>query len=120
MPKYTKKTFINEIKENGFVKIEEDLFYVCLPCNTENFELSDLFEKQITSEGKYGYYVSALVYTREQKPYSQQNLPIYGDPNKYVTKWLFRNIEDVVTHDIKDRKVLKRANEYKSSLKELS
>lgn len=48
-------------------------------------DATDKFKQQIISEGKEDYYIIALA--AFGGTFSMQLLPIYGDPNKYVTRW---------------------------------
>lgn len=47
-------------------------------------DATDKFKQQIISEGKENYYIISMAFGGT---FSMQMLPIYGDPNKYVTKW---------------------------------
>lgn len=112
--KLKRKTFIEEVKQKGFIDIGDDWIYICLPCTTENFKLSEMLEKQLKSEWKYGYYIGAIYPKKSEKPYTQDMLPIFGDPKKYVTKWFGSTFEEVISRDLRDRgmTLLKSANEF--------
>ena len=63
-------------------------------------DMSEKLEQQLKQEGKYGWYTtccSSHIETREQ------DLPIFGDSNKFVTKWLVRDYGDAVQSDLRDR-----------------
>ena len=63
-------------------------------------DMSEKLEQQLKQEGKYGWYTtccSSHIDTREQ------DLPIFGDSNKFVTKWLVRDYGDAVQSDLRDR-----------------
>ena len=63
-------------------------------------DMSEKLEQQLKQEGKYGWYTtccSSHIDTREQ------DLSIFGDSNKFVTKWLVRDYGDAVQSDLRDR-----------------
>lgn len=70
-----------------------DHTFYCLKLNDENFSFEgyDKFKEQIDKEGLYDWsWVAGLIPNKNLKdgkvPVSW--LPIFGDPNRYVTKWL--------------------------------
>lgn len=70
-----------------------DHTFYCLKLNDENFSFEgyDKFKEQIDREGLYDWsWVAGLIPNKDLKegkvPVSW--LPIFGDPNRYVTKWL--------------------------------
>ena len=70
-----------------------DSTFHCLKLNDENFDFADWkeFREQIEKEGLYDWsWVAGLIPNKNLKdgkvPVSW--LPIFGDPNRYVTKWL--------------------------------
>lgn len=70
-----------------------DHTFYCLKLNDENFSFDgyDKFKEQIDREGLYDWsWVAGLIPNKNLKdgkvPVSW--LPIFGDPNRYVTKWL--------------------------------
>lgn len=71
-----------------------DHTFYCLKLNDKNFDFEgyDNFKEQIKKEGLYDWaWVAGLI---PNKSLDQQGrvpvswLPIFGDPNRYVTKWL--------------------------------
>ena len=56
-------------------------------------------------EGLYNdSYVGILSYTRDKdNPAEMRDLPIYGDPNKYVTKHLINDKEEAIKKDLNER-----------------
>lgn len=116
--KLTRKQFI-ELAKKGPVQIEENLSYVVVKVNSDNIKMNDLFKSQLIDENKYDKtYIGFFAYNTEQKPYSMENLAIYGDPNKYVTKHLRFSLEDAVMDDLRRREIglLKRHHEYQLSI----
>jgi hypothetical protein len=70
-----------------------DHTFYCLKLNDENFSFEgyDKFKEQIDKEGLYDWsWVAGLIPNKDLKdgkvPVSW--LPIFGDPSRYVTKWL--------------------------------
>ena len=60
----------------------------------ENFpDMPESLETQLNQEGKYGGYVAILPGNR---PLTIDELPIYGDPNRWVTKWIYSTPQQAV------------------------
>lgn len=117
--KLTRKQFV-ELAKKGPVKINDNLNYVAVKVNSDNIEMNDLFKGQLIEEGKYDKtYIGFFVCDSEkEKPYSMQNLPIYGSPDRYVTKHLAWSFEDAVMDDLRRRetRILSRHHEYQLSV----
>lgn len=70
-----------------------DHTFYCLKLNDENFSFDgyDKFKEQIDKEGLYDWsWVAGLIPNKnlEDGKVPVSWLPIFGDPNRYVTKWL--------------------------------
>lgn len=65
-------------------------------------DMSEKLEQQLKQEGKYGWYITVFSSNPET---SEMDLPIFGDSNKFVTKWLFSDYEDAVQQDLRDRSI---------------
>ena len=114
--KYTKNNFIETLKNEGFVMLDEDgrYKYLCLKVNTDNFNLTEDFVEQLKKQNKYNYYIGFICDSSYSKPFDQSLLPIYGSSDEWITKWFKYSVDDAVMPDLNDRslKLLKRANEY--------
>lgn len=64
-------------------------------------DATDKFKQQIISEGKEDYYIVAIA--AFGGTFSMQLLPIYGDPNKYVTKWFCPTPQGAIDSAKRDR-----------------
>lgn len=108
-----RKQLIKEVLENGHIQIDNgNTVYVLTQINEENFEnISPELEEQLKKENKWNTWIT--LYTGKLKDkYSVTLLPIFGNSEKYVTKWFKNNREEVIMTDLKDRsmKLLKRAS----------
>ena len=70
-----------------------DHTFYCLKLNDENFSFDgyDKFKEQVEKEGLYDWsWVAGLIPNKnlEDGKVPVSWLPIFGDPNRYVTKWL--------------------------------
>lgn len=114
--KYTKNTFIETLKNEGFVMLDESgkYKYMCLQINTDNFNLTEDFVEQLKKQRKYNYYIGFICNSSYSKPFDQSLLPIYGSSIEWVTKWFKYSLDDAAMTDLNDRslKLLQRANEY--------
>ena len=74
--------------------------------NEENFnDMPDMLIKQLKKEHKLNYWIDILVPTRENKPYSYEHLPIFGDDTKYVTKWFSSTKEKAIKRLLNDKEL---------------
>lgn len=90
-----KRQFAIPVDEEGELK------YVICRVTRDNFvDLPESFIKQLKEEGKYGWYTSFFTRANE---YSIDNLAVYGDKDRWVTKWLKDNAEDIVQSDLRDK-----------------
>lgn len=116
MKKLTKKSFKQQVLNEGSITIDNDgeYIFVVTQINDKNFkDISPKFKQQLENEGKYNSWIGFITYN-EEGPYSTNMLPIFGDPNKYVTKWFKNTPEEAIDQDLNSRSMglLKRANEY--------
>ena len=65
-------------------------------------DATDKFKQQIISEGKENYYIIAMA--DFGGTFTMQMLPIYGDPNKYVTKWFCSTPQGAIDSAKRDRR----------------
>ena len=120
MSKLTKKSFKQVVLENGSIPIGTDgsLYFIITQVNTENFpDMTEKLIKQLKDENKYNSWIG-IIDCLNQGPYNMSSLPIYGDPNKYVTHHFTYSAEEAIDLALGDRqmKLLKRANEHISNL----
>lgn len=114
MKKLTSKTLKEIVMNNGYIQIDEDLVYLVIQINDDNFEnINEKLKKQLLEENKYNTWIGFIKNELKDK-YDIQSLPIYGDPNKYVTKWFASTPEKAIDRDLRDRgmRLLKRANDF--------
>lgn len=64
-------------------------------------DMDSVFENQLKSEGKYGWYMTCYAYPGYD--IKMQNLAIFGDPNRWVTKWMYNSKEDAVKQAVTDK-----------------
>ena len=92
-----KRLFWVPLGEDGEVK------YVVINVTKGNIvDMTKKFYEQLHKEGKYGDYIT--VFTRKEE-ITMSDLPIFGKEDKYETKWLYRNYEDAVQHDLREREL---------------
>lgn len=114
MKKLTNKTFKEVVMNDGHIQIEENLVYLVIQINDDNFEnINEKFKEQLSEENKYNMWIGFITNELKDK-YDIQSLPIYGDPNKYVTKWFASTPEKAIDSDLRNRsmQLLKRANDF--------
>lgn len=116
MKKLTRGSFIKQVLNEGSINIDNDgkYIFVVTRINNENFkDVTPKLQQQLEDEGKYNSWIGFITYN-EEGPYSTNMLPIFGDPNKYVTKWFTNTPEESIDQNLRDRQIglLKRANEY--------
>ena len=92
------------------------LYYFCKILNDANFDLDarPKFKQQLKDEGLYNRcYASGFTETEPGKKISTDVLPIFGDSNRYVTKWFTHDMFDAVNRDLRDRQMgLKKRLEF--------
>lgn len=116
MKKFTKETLKKYMLENKIVILDQDSWcrFIVTQINEENFkDINPKLKEQLQAENKYNSWVS-FVTSRFEKPYTIDILPIYGNSEKYITKYFSDNIEDAIDFCLNDSQiqVLKRANNF--------
>lgn len=90
-----KRNFIIPLDTDGTIK------YKVISLDKDHItDMSEKLEQQLKQECKYGWYITCCSSRMETK---EIDLPIFGDPNKYVTKWLYKDYEEAVQNDLRDR-----------------
>lgn len=102
MKKLTKKQFV-ELAKKGPIQIDENIFYVVVKMNEEQVNMNETFKKQLIEEGKYDNSYVGFMTNETEAPYHMNNLPIFGDQNKYVTKFFVKTQDDAINHDLRQR-----------------
>lgn len=115
MKKLNKRSLMEHVLHNGCIAIDSDgrCNFVVTQINDENFsDISPTFKQQLEDEGKYNSWIGFI--TLGGPPYSVQWLPIYGDSQRYVTKWFNSKAETAIEQNLNDNqmRLLKRANDY--------
>ena len=105
---------------NHRIPIDEDghVEFTVIQITKENIVGMDSgFESQLRSEGKYGWYMTCTAYPGHD--ITMQNLAIFGDPNRWVTKWMYYSKEDAVKQAVTDKyfNVYHRIVEYPENAK---
>ena len=117
----TRKTLKEEVLDKGFVMLDsvnDTFYYVVVKANDDNIEMTEKFKNQLLDEGLYDDSFIGVVTDRLRDLYPMDFFPIYGERDRYATKWFKRTPEEVIDSDLKDRnmKLLARANKYLASL----
>lgn len=99
-----RKVTVRKIKENinskGYVKIGS-LYYRLIQVNSDTVKESDSLLAQLESEGKLNYYIVVPTRTPKAK-INKEILPVYGNPDKYVTRWFCETQESAIKSLIKE------------------
>jgi hypothetical protein len=101
-----KKDVLSYIKEHSFFPLTGGNYsYFIVPVDDEHIEMTLEFKEQLENEGYYGrYYVSGIMSSSVAKlPIGMKWLPIYGNSNRFDTKWFSRSYDDCFAKDLKDR-----------------
>lgn len=64
--------------------------------------------EQLKAEGKYNYWFTAYDFKSKtpDEPILSEVLPVFGDPNKYVTKWFYYDKEQAMREAVRRLKTL--------------
>lgn len=125
--KLTRRQFVELAKQGpvliqGPEMIDKNVCYIAVKVNSDNIKMSEMFKQQLIREDKYDKtYIGFLIWESEsEKPYPMRNLPIYGDPDKYVTKHLCNSFEEAVMRDLRSREISLLKRRYEYELKEFN
>ncbi len=100
-----KNKIIIYIRKNNFVPLEDNKYYFIVRLNDENIKMTDKFKSQLEQEDIYNeYYASGIAFNNEL-PISMDNLPIFGNSNKYDTSWFKSTPKDCLNSDLKDKQL---------------
>ena len=109
----TREDLLN-LKAGDIVKLDGgDTIYTVQKVNDNNIKMPEMLKKQLQDEGLYdNSYIGFMTSGNSKAPFSSEYLPIYGNSNKYVTKWFSSSVKAAVERDLKDKAMmlLQRAN----------
>lgn len=118
----TKNEFINQVLKDKYVILERDgsKKFVLVQVNENNFkdlETTGLLD-QLKEEGKINWWYGFNVPSSENPPYNFEWLPVYGNSNKWETKWLCSSPEQAIESAIKyyGLELIRDANKYIDSI----
>lgn len=99
-----KRYVLNYVKENSFFPCDNGKnFYFLVPVDDKHIKMTPKFKKQLKDEGLYGNtFIGGMTDTAEL-PIDMMWLPIYGNPDRYVTKWLSYSFDSCFDSDLRDR-----------------
>lgn len=66
-------------------------------------DMNEMFKQQLKQEGKYGWWACCSAYPGQGV--TMDRLPIYGDKDRYVTKFFYSEMEDAVKKELADREL---------------
>lgn len=115
----TGRDLMDKVLQDGFIYLDTgETVYVVTQVSDKTFHnITPKLKKQLTDEGLYdNAYIGFMcsTYSIVDGKYSIHYLPIYGNPNEYVTKWFSSDPMRIVQNDLRARSMglLKRANDY--------
>lgn len=102
----TSKQIKEKLKTDGFIKLRSG-YYRLVQANEKTIASKALLE-QLKAEGKYNYWFTAYDFKSKtpDEPILSEVLPVFGDPNKYVTKWFYSDKERAMREAVKRLKNL--------------
>ena len=102
----TPKQIKEKLKTDGFIKLRSG-YYRIVQANEETIESQALLQ-QLKDEGKCNYWISTYDFKTKTTtaPLPNVVLPICGDPDKYVTKWFYKDFDTALNQALKDLKTM--------------
>lgn len=90
-----------------YVEVGNDSFFRIAQANEKTIASKALLE-QLKAEGKYNYWFTAYDFKSKtpDDPILSEVLPVFGDPNKYVTKWFYYDKEQAMCEAVRRLKKL--------------
>lgn len=97
----SKKKIFDMIKSDGYIKLDDGYYYVCCKLNEENWDFTgyESFLEQIKKEGLYNRVYASAVVKQLNSKYPVDSLPIFGDSNRWVTKWFSSDFDATIKQD---------------------
>lgn len=95
-----------KLTNDGFIKLRSG-YYRIVKANEETIESKALLQ-QLKDEGKYNYWISVYDYETKSTnaPMPNEVLPIFGNPDKYITKWFYKDFDSALNQALKDLKTI--------------
>lgn len=95
-----------KLTNDGFIKLRSG-YYRIVKANEETIESKALLQ-QLKDEDKYNYWISAYDYETKSTnaPMPNEVLPVFGDPDKYITKWFYKDFDSALNQALKDLKTI--------------
>lgn len=99
-----KNYVLNYVKENSFFPCDNGKnFYFLVPVDDKHIKMTPKFKKQLKDEGLYGNTFIGGMTDTAKLPIDMMWLPIYGDPDRYVTRWLSHSFNSCFDRDLRER-----------------
>lgn len=100
----TPKQIKEKLKTDGFIKLSRG-YYRLVQANEETIDNPRLL-KQLKEEGKYNYWISVYDFKTKTttEPLPTVVLSICGDPDKYITKWFYKDYNTALKQAVKELK----------------
>lgn len=99
-----------ELLNKGFIKIKNEYsegYFRLIQANENTLgQNTEKLLDQLKNEGKYNYWIGVYNFRTESEnsPVDIDRLPVYGDPNKFVTKWFTKDKNQAVTNSLRSLK----------------
>ena len=96
----------NELLNKGSIKIENEYskgYFKLIQANESTLgKNTEKLLEQLKNEGKYNSWIGVYNFrtNSENDPVDIDRLPVYGDPNKFVTKWFFQDKNKAITNSL--------------------
>ena len=99
-----KTQVLDYIKKNTFFPCDNgESFFFIVPIDEEHIKMTPKFKKQLEDEGLYGNVYYGGMCDNPKLPINMEWLPIYGDSNKYVTKWFRYSYDSAFDDRLRER-----------------
>lgn len=105
-----------ELLNKGFIKIENEYsngYFKLIQANENTLgQNTEKLLEQLKNEGKYNSWIGVYNFNTESEnaPVDLDRLPVYGDPNKFVTKWFCKDKNQAVTNSLRSLKQMGAIN----------
>ena len=92
----TPRQIKQQLKTDGFIKLRRG-YYRLVQANEETVD---------NPRGKYNYWISVYDFKTKTttEPLPTVVLPICGDPDKYITKWFYKDYNTALKQAVKELK----------------
>ena len=105
-----------ELLNKGFIKIKNEYsegYFRLIQANENTLgKNTEKLLEQLKNEGKYNYWIGVYNFRTESENshVDIDRLPVYGDPNKFVTKWFSKDKNQAVTNSLRSLKEMGTIN----------